>query len=138
MAAITYYTYQDNRKNGTNLWYAKVFPHATVDLKYVAQRIEQNCSMKQSDVLAYLTELIEVIGFRLKQGYKVQMGDLGYFSIGLCSKGSVTEKDFSVAEFVKGTRINYQTKNTRSDGVTTRAVLNDVNFVKVERATSNA
>ena len=130
MASILYYLRQDNRKNGTNLWYGKAYTSGTADLEYIAERIQQNCSMKKSDVLAYLTELVELMGEKLKQGYKVQLGKLGIFSLGLKSKGAIDKKDFNTSEYVKGIKVNYQTTNTRSDGVTTRATLHDVSFVQ--------
>ena len=130
MAAILYYLRQDTREHGTALWYAKAYTSGTADLDYIAGRIQQNCSMKKSDVLAYLTELIELVGEKLKQGYKVQLGDLGIFSLGMKCKGSIDKKDWNPNEFCKGVKVNYQTTNTRSDGVTTRAILNNVSYVQ--------
>lgn len=131
MASISYYLRQDNRSNGTNLWYGKVFVRDTVDLNAIAERIQQNCSMKKSDVLAYLTELIEVIGQKLEQGYKVQMGDIGVFYLGLKSKGAMTKKEFTTAEFVKGIHVGYQTVNKKVNGKMTRSIISPQSFVQI-------
>lgn len=130
MASILYYVRQDTRKTGTSLWYGKAYTSGTANLEYIAERIQQNCSMKKSDVMAYLTELIELMGDKLKQGYKVQLDKLGIFSLGLKSKGAIDSKHFKTAECIVGIKVNYQTTNTRSDGVTTRATLHNVSFVQ--------
>ena len=135
MSSISYKIYQDNRKNGTNLWYAKAVTRDTVNLKAISARIEQNCSMKQSDVLAYLTELIEVITRKLQQGFKVELGDIGLFSIGIKSKGAIAEKDYKPQEYVKGYRINFLPKGTvvksnNGRAVTRSTIDSNITYVK--------
>lgn len=130
--AVVYYVRQDKRRNGTMLWYGKAYPVATANLDYLAERIQAACSMKKSDVYAYLTELIDTIGRKIKSGYKVQLGDLGYFSLGMRTKGSVTEDKFNIRENVFGVTVRFETKNNVVNGVTTRAVFNNVSFKKID------
>ena len=134
MAKLLYYTYQDTRKNGTNLWYGKCYHASVVTLEQVAERIEQNCSMKKSDVLAYLTELIETIGIKMKNGFKVSLGDLGTFYIGITSMGALTQKDYKAdREHVKAIKVRHVPSGSVDDGVYTRATLPTakVHFQKV-------
>lgn len=130
--AVVYYVRQDNRRNGTKLWYGKAYPVATADLDYLAERIQAACSMKKSDVYAYLTELIDTIGRKLKSGYKVQLGNLGYFSLGMRTKGSVAEDKFNIRENVTGVTVRFETKNNVVNGATTRAIFNNVSFKKID------
>lgn len=130
--AVVYYVRQDNRKKGTKLWYGKAYPVATADLDYLAERIQAACSMKKSDVYAYLTELIDTIGRKIKNGYKVQLGDLGYFSLGMKTKGSVTEDKFNIRENLSKVTVRFETKNNVVNGVTTRAIFNNVSYKKID------
>lgn len=130
--AVVYYVRQDNRRKGTKLWYGKAYPVATADLDYLADRIQAACSMKKSDVYAYLTELIDTIGRKIKNGYKVQLGELGYFSLGIKTKGSVTEDKFNIRENVAGVTVRFETKNNVVNGVTTRAIFNNVSYKKID------
>lgn len=130
--AVVYYVRQDKRRNGTMLWYGKAYPVATADLDYLAERIQAACSMKKSDVYAYLTELIDTIGRKIKSGYKVQLGNLGYFSLGMRTKGAVAEDKFNIRENVAGVTVRFETKNNVVNGATTRAIFNNVSFKKID------
>lgn len=130
--AVVYYVRQDNRRKGTKLWYGKAYPVATADLDYLADRIQAACSMKKSDVYAYLTELIDTIGRKIKNGYKVQLGELGYFSLGIKTKGAVTEDKFNIRENVSKVTVRFETKNNVVNGVTTRAIFNNVSYKKID------
>ena len=135
MASISYKIYQDNRRNGTSLWYAKAVMRDTVNLKAISARIEQNCSMKQSDVLAYLTELIEVITRKLQQGFKVELGDIGIFSVGIKSKGAVAKEKVTPMENIVGYRINFLPRGTviktnSGRSVTRSTIDSNITYVK--------
>lgn len=130
--AVVYYVRQDNRRKGTKLWYGKAYPVATADLDYLADRIQAACSMKKSDVYAYLTELIDTIGRKIKSGYKVQLGELGYFSLGITTKGAIAEDKFNIRENVSKVTVRFETKNNVVNGVTTRAIFNNVSYKKID------
>ena len=107
----------------------------TVNLKAISARIEQNCSMKQSDVLAYLTELIEVITRKLQQGFKVELGDIGIFSVGIKSKGAVAKDKVTPMENIVGYRINFLPRGTviktnSGRSVTRSTIDSNITYVK--------
>ena len=93
------------------LWYGKAFVSSKLDLEKVAERIEQVCSMKKSDVYGYLIQLVEEMKRALQQGYKVKLGNMGYFHIVMRTKGSVSEEKFNINENVAGTTVSFQTVN---------------------------
>ena len=130
MAAIQYVTYQDNRKNGTNLWYGRAVYPSTIDLNAIAERIQQNCSMKKSDVMAVLTELIETMRYELQNSNKVKLDGFGTFYIGLRSKGAIDEKDFNANEYVKGFRVKFLAEGKKQNGKITRTFTEGIRVVK--------
>lgn len=131
MGSILYYVRQDKRRNGTMLWYGKAFVSSKLDLEKVAERIEQVCSMKKSDVYGYLIQLVEEMKRALQQGYKVKLGNLGYFHIVMRTKGSISEEKFNINENLAGTTVSFQTVNERTDGTTTRAVLGNHSYMQI-------
>ena len=58
--AIKYRMYQDNRKNSKNkgAWYARAYSPALVGMKELATRINNTCTVTESDVLAVITALV--------------------------------------------------------------------------------
>ena len=130
MAAIQYVTYQDNRKNGTNLWYGRAVYPSTIDLDAIAERIQQNCSMKKSDVMAVLTELIETMRYELQNSNKVKLDGFGTFYIGLRSKGAIDEKDFNANEYVKGFSVKFLAEGKKQNGKITRTFTEGIRVVK--------
>lgn len=135
MASVSYYVRQDNRKNGTGLWYAKAYIRGTLTFDMIAQQIQNNCSMKKSDVIAYLTELIEVMQQKLTQGYKVQLGDIGYFSVGLNSLGALRPEKWNAKDYLKSKHVVFKTVNVKEgDHAYTRAIWDGegTRFVKMD------
>lgn len=132
-STIQYYVRQDNRKNGTKLWYGRAYTPNKVTLEQVARRIEQNASVKVSDVMAFITEFIECINDALKNGKLVKLGKIGYFSVGLKSKGSTSEDKFNVKENVVSKHIRFKTVNSVNDGVLTRGLDNGaIRYIQVD------
>ena len=79
----------------------------------VALRIQQNCSMKKSDVKAVLDELIEVMTQELQNSHVVKLDGLGSFRMGLNSTGTVTVREFNASKNITGTKINFLPFRTR-------------------------
>lgn len=130
MAAIQYVTYQDNRKNGTNLWYGRAVYASTIDLDAIAERVQQNCSMKKSDVMAVLVEMVETMRYELQNSNKVKLDGFGTFSIGIKSKGAVSEEEFNANENVKGFRVKFLAEGKKQNGKITRTFTEGLRVIK--------
>ena len=109
--SVRYKLYQDNRAESKNRgkWYARaVYNSRPKTLKQMAMEIQENVSVKKSDVLAVLDELVNVMKLWLQESYRVSLDGLGSFKIGLKTKPADTAKDFSAAKHVVGSRVNFQ------------------------------
>ena len=106
---------QDKRKTSNNLWYGKTLMMQTLDTHALAQRIEQNVSVKESDVYAVLIELANVMNYELSQSNKISLDRFGYFSIGARTAGALDSESWSVNEHVKGYHINFTPFNKRDN-----------------------
>lgn len=123
---------QDNREGSKKLFYGKAVHENIIETKALAHRIQQNCSMKESDVNAVLTELVEVIGDELKNSNKVHLNGLGYFYLGLRTVGAASAEDFTVQENVKGVRVNFLPEGTRNiNGSITRTFTEGIKLKRI-------
>ena len=67
--ALNYKLYQSNRKDDTKgKWYARVTHASTIDTNGLAAIMQANCTVKRSDILAVIAELVEVMT-RTPSGY---------------------------------------------------------------------
>ncbi|MBR5697998.1 MAG: HU family DNA-binding protein [Prevotella sp.] len=139
--AIKYRLYQDNRAESTTRgkWYARaIYPKTPKCTKDLAQMIQDNVSVKKSDVIAVLDELVNVMKLWLQESYRVKLDGFGSFKIGLATKPADTAKDFSASKHVVGSRVNFQPEthwSSASGGQRRRVFLDDL---QVEETPVNA
>ena len=125
--AVMYKLYQNNRENFVNRgqWYARAITPQTIDTKKLAERIQRNCTAKHSDVVAVLTELVEVMQDELQASHAVKLDGFGTFKVGLKSSGAQSVSKFSVSKNIKGLHINFTPEGKRdANGKMTRTFLN--------------
>ncbi len=130
---IQYSVYQDNRKNGTKLFYGRATHLQTIDENILAERIQRNCSMKKSDVLAVLCELVEVMNDELQNSNKVKLNGLGTFSIGIRSTGAMTEEDYKASENIKGFKVRFLPEAHKAGSKFVRTFLDGIKVIKVNQ-----
>ena len=112
-------------------YYAHVQASGDINIREMAERIQQTCTVHKSDVFAVLVALEDVIIDALKSGEIVRLGDLGSFQIGISSKGALTEEDHDVS-MIKKARINFR------PGIALSGILTSLSFQKVKVRTSKA
>ena len=117
--AVIVDVYQDKRKTGNNLWYGRAWHPGILDTRALAKRIEQNVSVKESDVYAVLIELAEVMSYELQSSNKIHLDRFGYFGVSLRSTGALTEADFSIKEHIKNAKCIFTPEYTRTKDVVT-------------------
>ena len=94
-------------KEAAPKFYGHVQANGDINLREMAERIQQTCTVHKSDVFAVLVALEDVITEALKGGEIVRLGDLGSLQIGISSKGAETEEDYSDT-LIKKARINFR------------------------------
>ena len=94
-------------------WYARSVKSGEVGMKEIERIIEQNCSLKRSDVRAVLTELVDTIKGKLQEGYTVDLDELGRLSLGVKSEGVYRAADFNVKKHITGVSVNYRPNTHR-------------------------
>lgn len=122
---IRYRTVQNKNPQSTSYgkWYGRAVMTDTIDLDSLADRIQRNCSVKKSDVLAVLTEMKEVMQDELQASHRVKLDGFGSFKIGLITTCAASEEQFS-SDNVTGMRVLFQPElKISADGTRTRTFL---------------
>lgn len=94
-------------------FYARSIKSGEIGIKEIERIIEQNCSLKRSDVRAVLTELVDTIKEKLQDGFTVNLDEMGRFSLGMKSDGVYREADFNVKKHITGVSVNYRPSTHR-------------------------
>ena len=112
--AVLYRVYKDNRENSltSGQYFARAIHTDTIGLKEMAMEIEENVSVKYSDVSAVLIELVNVMNKHLNASRRVKLDGFGAFKIGLKTKGALREEDFSATKNIVGSRVLFQPEYT--------------------------
>ena len=118
-------------KDATPKFYGHVQASGDVNLREMAERIQQTCTVHKSDVFAVLVALEDTITDALKGGEIVRLGDLGTLQIGISSKGALTEDDYDDSLITKA-RINFR------PGSALVGILSNLSFSKVKVRSSKA
>lgn len=137
---LKYILYQNTNQSMTSAyqkWYAKAQIEGVKDTDDLAEVIQRNCTAKKSDVLAVLSELVEVMTTELQNGNRVKLNGFGSFKLGLRSKGAEKPEDFSVTKNIKGVRVLF-TPETHTDqaGSTVKTLITGVRL-KLSGTASN-
>lgn len=94
---IQYYKIQNNNEKSDQFgkWYGRTHMLGTVGLSDLAQVIQNRCTVRESDVLAVLSELSEVIAYHLALGYQVRIPGLGIFHTTITTEAADTKEEFT-------------------------------------------
>ena len=112
--SVFYRLHQDKSKNTsrTGKWYARMVPTTVVDTRQLAAIMQRNCTVKKSDILAVLDELVETMRDQMQDSKRVKLDGFGSFKIGLNSKGARTAKSFTVADHIEGMHVVFTPERT--------------------------
>lgn len=123
--AVIIDVYQDKRKNSNKLWYGRAKCITTIDTRGLAERIQANVSVKESDVYAVLIELAEVMSYELSNSNKIQLDRFGYFYPSVSSRGALAKEEWTVQENLRDGTVRFtpfHTRHTGGEGVSSRAL----------------
>ena len=107
-------------------FYGNVKSSGDINIREMAERIQQSCTVTKADVHAVLVALEDVISESLQKGEIVRLMDIGTLRVGISTKGALKEEDFNDS-LIKKARIIF-----RPGSVLQEAIAN-LNFTKVKR-----
>ena len=99
--------------NSEPMFYARAVPDRTVEFEdLVTHMSEHNSPYSRGVIHGVLTDMLDCVKELVLDGKNVRLGDLGLFSVGIRSKGSLTAKDWTIGTHLKGVKLNV--RNTRT------------------------
>ena len=109
MAQVFYRKYTNNNKQskGYGKTYARAIITETVDIEAIANKMQDNCTVKRADILAVLSELGPTMSDLLKDSKRVRIPYLGSFKLGLKTIGENDPKKFT-ANNVESVHVIFQ------------------------------
>ena len=114
--SLLYKIVRDNRKNSTNLYYGRAVQIQAIETDQLADIIQRNCTLKKSDVLAVINELVEVMTDQLQNSVTVKLNNFGTFKIGLKTVGADKPENFTISRNVRGLRVNFVSAGRKDQG----------------------
>jgi len=88
-------------------FYPRAVQMSTIGLDEISAQVEENCSLKKSDVKACIEEMISVFTKNLQNGICVHLDGLGRFRMGIKGSYARSVKSFNAASNIKGYRVNF-------------------------------
>lgn len=121
--AIEYKIYQNTNKlsNAFNKWFARPALKKGMNTRQLAERIQQNVSVKASDVYAVLLELPNALHDAFDAGQPVFLEGLGSFRPSFGSVGADKPDDVTALN-IRNKRVIFTPETTQADVNLTRTV----------------
>lgn len=85
-------------------WYLTRAAGRAVDLDEIAEDIQSRSAMTKGDILAVLSNLVQVLPTHLKKGDSVRLGSFGSFRLSISSTGAESAEAVNVNS-VKNTKV---------------------------------
>lgn len=116
--AINYRLTKENREDAKyyGKWYARAVMTNRIDLRGIAEKIQENVSVKESDVYAVLIELVNVMKAELQASHAVVIDRLGTFRAGLSTSPAETAAAWNPATNVRSIHVNFLPEQRYLDG----------------------
>ncbi|BDD09269.1 hypothetical protein FUAX_17010 [Fulvitalea axinellae] len=94
-------------KDSPTKFYAHPVARDTISLRELGDIIVRRSSLTRGDVANVLTNLSELLPELLKQGYKIDLGDMGTFRPSFGSEGAETADNFR-ADMIRKPKVIYR------------------------------
>ncbi|MBQ8657040.1 MAG: HU family DNA-binding protein [Prevotella sp.] len=94
---IQYYKVQNQNSKSEfyGKWYGRTHMLGTAGINELAQQIQNRCTVRESDILAVLSELSDAIAGILAQGYQVRVPGLGIFHTTITTERADSKEKFT-------------------------------------------
>ena len=93
-------------------WYARMVPTGTINTRQLAEIIQRNCTVKRSDVMAVIEEMVEVMKDQMQDSKRVKLDGFGSFKIGINCRGARSAKAFTVNDNIEGLHVVFTPERT--------------------------
>ena len=93
-------------------WYARMVPTGVINTRQLAEIIQRNCTVKKSDVMAVLEELVETMRDQMQDSKRIKLDGFGSFKIGIQCRGARSAKAFTVSDNIESLHVVFTPERT--------------------------
>ena len=106
---VFYRLYQDNRDESKykGKWYARAKVVGSMGLEEIAEKMQENISMKKADAYAVLIEVVGILRDALLDSKRVKIDGLGTFSVGIKTEPAESASAFTASANIKRCKVNF-------------------------------
>lgn len=137
---MAFYKKAYNKK--TEVYYPRAITIGTaINTDQIAEALADRSTVTKTDVKAVLTEMADVMSQYMAQGKSVKLEGLGYFRLGLNTKGVKNEEDFDFQTQLQRVKVNFipETTYPASTGAATRSMVsNSLEWIEYDKALTTA
>lgn len=133
--AVYFKLYQNHNEKNTqarNKWYARATHLQTTGTDELADIMQANCTLKRSDIVATIYELVDAMTRELQNGHRVRLNGLGTFKIGISSRGVEQPDDFRPDRDVRDVHVLFHPDTKVNNGVRRRSLLSGTKTRKLK------
>lgn len=137
MAQLFYRKYKNTsmQSKGYGKWYGRAVITETIGIEAIANKMQDNCTVKRADILAVLSELGPTMTELLQNSKRVHIPYLGYFKLGLKSKGEADPEKFSVRSNIENVHVLFQPETKRSEnGKRVKVMLEGITITELPKS----
>ena len=122
------------KQKGYGKWYPRAVMTNTVDTDALATIMQRNCTVKKSDILAVISELIETMQDQLQDSKRVKLNGFGTFKISMSSAGAEKASEFEARKHIKGLHVLFMPEvKTDSEGKRMKTFISGCNVQEVPK-----
>ena len=113
---LFYKLYQNNNSNSKSFgkWFGRTVMTEKVGIDVIAQRMQDSCTVKRSDVKAVLEELGSTIKDILQDSKRVEIPGMGCFKLSISTKGEDDKGEWTASSDVKRVKVLFQPETEQS------------------------
>ena len=127
------------KQKGYGKWYPRAVMTNTLDTDALATIMQRNCTVKKSDILAVISELIETMQDQLQDSKRVKLNGFGSFKIGMSSTGADKASDFDARKNIKGLHVLFMPEvKTDSEGQRQKTFISGCSVQEVPKGTGSS
>ena len=111
-------------------WYGRVAITESIGIEEIADKMQDNCTVKRADILAVLSELGPTVKDLLQDSKRVKIPYLGAFKLGISTSGATSADEFTVGN-IKNVKVMFQPETVVSGGHRVKELTRNVSIAEL-------
>lgn len=116
-----------------NKWYGRAVILDEVQIEELSNEIQENCTVKRSDILAVLSELGPAIKKAVQKSMKVRIPYLGSFRLAVSTTGAENAEEFDLKTNLKRVKVLFYPETKMDNGHSVKELIRGVKVAELPK-----